>query len=155
MQSSGGLLAPLFCFPGLEGIAMKYDPRLSPPVLLTPPLTSDELILRPVVAFATDGTPVLQDARPVMVVAAVPDMGQQWVAVCKAFGTGQLAVLGYVSAAQIAGLTGDAPAQDLILRAGRAELRLHADGRIRMMGDDVLVQAQGQVALSGATIALN
>jgi hypothetical protein len=134
---------------------MKYDPRLSPSVLFAPTATPDELVLLPVMAFATDGTPVLQDARAVLVVAGAPDMGQPWVAVCKPFGNGQLAVLGYVSAAQIAGLTGDAPAQDLILRAGRAELRLHADGRIRMVGDDVLVEAQGQVALSGATIALN
>jgi hypothetical protein len=138
----------------LEGIAMKYDPRLSPPVL-TPAAIPDALILLPVVAFATDGTPVLHDARAVLAVAAAPDMGERWVAVCKAFGAGQLAVLGYVSAAQIAGLTGAAPVQDLILRAGRAELRLHADGRVRMTGDDVLVEAQGQVALSGATIALN
>jgi hypothetical protein len=136
---------------------MKYDPRLSPPVSLSPPSVPDELLLLPVVAFATDGTPVLQDAlsRPVLAVAGMPTLGELWVAVCKPFGAGQLAVLGYVGAAQIAGLTGARPVQDLILRAGRAELRLHADGRVRMTGDDVLVEAQGQVALSGATIALN
>jgi hypothetical protein len=134
---------------------MKFDPRLSPPVLPTPAPAHDELILLPVLAFATDGTPVLQDARPVLSVAGAPDMGQPWVAVCKAFGAGQLAVLGYVGLAQIAALTGTRPATDLILRAGRAELRLHADGRVRVKGDDVLVEAQGHVALSGATIALN
>ena len=134
---------------------MRHDPRLSPPVLPTPCITADELILLPVVAFATDGSPVLRDARAVLAVAGVPEMGQPWVAVCKAFGTGQLAVLGYVSGAQIAGLTGALPAQDLILRAGRAELRLYADGRVRIVGDDVKVEAQGNLGLIGATIALN
>ncbi len=43
----------------------------------------------------------------------------------------------------------------LSLKCGRSELRLYPDGRIRILGDDVSIEALGRMALKGAAVELN
>jgi hypothetical protein len=127
---------------------MRHDAPLSPPAPVQHPA---DLILLRVLATMADGTPVLAGSggrQIVPVAAAGPDHCGR-LAVCQPFGKDQLAVLGYLAEA--------APAAggDLILTAGQAQLRLHADGRVRITGRDVRAEAQGRMVLRGAHIALN
>lgn len=46
-------------------------------------------------------------------------------------------------------------AKPLIFQAGRSQLALHPDGRIRIKGDDVQIEAHGRMKLEGAVIDLN
>jgi hypothetical protein len=98
-----------------------------------------------------DGTPVLAGGggRQIVAVAAAGPGHCGRLAVCQPFGQNQLAVLGYVAEAA------PTPGGDLILSAGQAQLRLHADGRVRITGRDVRAEASGRIALRGAHIALN
>ena len=43
----------------------------------------------------------------------------------------------------------------LSLKCGRSELRLYPDGRVRILGDDVSIEAFGRMALKGAVVELN
>lgn len=43
----------------------------------------------------------------------------------------------------------------LIFQVGRSQLALHPDGRIRIKGDDVQIEAHGRMKLEGAVIDLN
>jgi hypothetical protein len=127
---------------------MRHDAPLSPPAPVQP--VADLILLR-VLATMADGTPVLAGAggrQIVAVAAAGPDHCGR-LAVCQPFGQNQLAVLGYV--ATVAPATGG----DLVLTAGQSELRLHADGRVRITGRDIRAEAAGRMALRGAHIALN
>lgn len=126
---------------------MRHDPPLSPPA----PAVKEDLILLRVLATMADGTPVLagMGGRRVVAVASAGPGHCGRLAVCQAFGENQLAVLGYVAeAVPVAG-------GDLILTAGQSQLRLHADGRVRISGRDVRAEAAGRMALRGAHIALN
>ena len=49
----------------------------------------------------------------------------------------------------------DKNAKPLIFQAGRSQLALHPDGRIRIKGDDVQIEALGRMKLEGAVIDLN
>lgn len=119
------------------------------------------LTLHAVTGIGPDGAPELEGAagRTVVALEPAPLLADSLVAVCKPFGPGlgQLAVLGYLSPSQIAAQAAKAPQveTDIVLRAGRSELRLHADGRIRIKGDDVRFEANGRMGLAGAFIELN
>lgn len=118
------------------------------------------LDLIPVVDTAEDGTPILegQSGGSVLALDPVPEGAQgALLAVCKRMGTdGRLAVLGYVPAAT-AVLAGGrvAGTEEIVLRTGRSMLRLTPDGRIRIKAEDVTVDSNGRLALSGAFIDLN
>lgn len=43
----------------------------------------------------------------------------------------------------------------LSLKCGRSELRLYPDGRVRILGDDVSIEALGRMSLKGAVVELN
>jgi hypothetical protein len=128
---------------------MRHDAPLSPPA---PVQQAADLILLRVLATMADGTPVLAGASGRQIVAVAPAGPDHCgrLAVCQPFGQNQLAVLGYVAEAAPAAAGGD-----LILSAGQAQLRLHADGRVRITGRDVRAEAAGRLVLRGAHIALN
>ncbi len=130
---------------------MRHAAPPSPPA---PVAQAADLILLRVLAAMSDGTPVLAGAagRQVVAVAAAGAGHCGRLAVCQPFGPdlGRLAVLGYLAEATAAPASGD-----LILSAGLSELRLHADGRVRITGRDIRAEAQGRVALRGAHVALN
>ncbi|MGV1755017.1 hypothetical protein [Agrobacterium sp. CG674] len=77
-------------------------------------------------------------AGPVLLIGHVP-----FDAICRAFSQG---------AAQTANT---APEKPLSLKCGRSELRLYPDGRIRILGDDVSIEALGRMAMKGAVVELN
>jgi hypothetical protein len=141
--------------------SVKHDNQFPTPKALSSSGKSDgSLALFPVLAVDVTGTPVLGTATPMTVVAieTAPPEACGMIAVCKPFGPdgSQLAVLGYLSADQISAVSGAKPQdRDLILRAGRAELRLHTDGRVRLTGDSVTIESNGRMALAGAYIELN
>lgn len=87
-------------------------------------------------------------------------------AVCMPIISGEqpsVAIIGYLSVDQI--ITSFASAsisktalQDhspLSLKCGRSELRLYPDGRVRILGDDVSIEALGRMGLKGAVVELN
>ena len=129
----------------------------------TPPDASSAdgtLDLIPVIDSEADGTPILegQTDGSVLALDPVPDRSDgALLAVCKRMGTDdRIAVLGYVPAAaaavagaRVAGLG------DIVLRTGRSMLRLTPDGRIRIKADDMTLDSNGRLALSGAFIDLN
>lgn len=45
--------------------------------------------------------------------------------------------------------------QELVLRCGRAVLRLHADGRIELRGESIVTQAEGVHRIRGGSVQLN
>lgn len=45
--------------------------------------------------------------------------------------------------------------QELVLRCGRAVLRLHADGRIELRGESIVAQADGLHRIRGGSVQLN
>ncbi|MFV0473944.1 MAG: hypothetical protein ACK5MQ_07010 [Pikeienuella sp.] len=124
-------------------------------------LASANLALHAVTGIRPDGTPELEGAagRRVVALEPAPLLADSLIAVCKPFGSDmeQLAVLGYLSPSQLVTQVVKAPQveTDIVLRAGRSELRLHADGRIRIKGDDVKFEANGRMGLTGAFIELN
>lgn len=74
-------------------------------------------------------------------------------------GTGRVVVLGFIALSELmrapfeAGIS--VQDQDIVLRSGRSELRLMADGRVRIKGDDVRFEANGRLGLRGAFVDLN
>lgn len=53
------------------------------------------------------------------------------------------------------GPTGSQQIQPITLKCGRSQLQLHPDGRIRITGDDIIVESNGRAALRGAIVDLN
>lgn len=43
----------------------------------------------------------------------------------------------------------------LSFKCGRSELRLYPDGRVRILGDDISIEALGRMGLKGAVVELN
>ena len=85
-----------------------------------------------------------------------PKTGLRGFAVTRPFGPGRIAVLGYLSGSVVQRAAGLRMSGDwLELRHGKAALRLNRDGRVRMEGADVRVDAQGTLALDAAEIMLN
>ncbi len=134
-----------------------FRPADSPPDASASDGTLD---LIPVIDTEADGTPILegQTDGSVLALDPVPAGAQDGLlAVCKRMGTdGRIAVLGYVPAAKaavagakVAGLG------DIVLRTGRSMLRLTPDGRVRIKADDMTLDSNGRLALSGAFIDLN
>jgi len=71
-----------------------------------------------------------------------------------------LVVLGHISISSIALALADErpvlqPARPLVLKCGRSQLQLHPDGRIRITGDDIIVESNGRMGLRGAVVDLN
>jgi hypothetical protein len=135
----------------------EFRPAESPP---DAPASDGTLDLIPVIESEADGTPILegQTGGSVLALDPVPQgTDGALLAVCKRMGTdGRVAVLGYVPAAtaavagaRVAGLG------DIVLRTGRSMLRLTPDGRIRIKADDMTLDSNGRLALSGAFIDLN
>lgn len=124
-----------------------------------PATSASELCLHRVSGVTDRGTPRFDgvaDAR-VLPLVPLPAVPEGMTAVCKPLpGDEGLAVLGYLLPADLARAAAAAPVTgDLVLRTGRSELRLHADGRVRLRADDVNVQSNGRLALAGAFIELN
>ena len=147
---------------------MKHDARLAPQIGAPQAPTAQigarseatpagDLALVAVLGVLSDGGPLLAGRQADVVLTPLPPgAATGLLAVCKPFGGG-LAVLGYVGRAEavraVGGLAGQG--DHLSLGIGRAEIRLHADGRIRLRGTDVALEASGRMALTGAWIDLN
>jgi hypothetical protein len=71
-----------------------------------------------------------------------------------------LVVLGHVPISSIALALADErslsqAAKPLVLKCGRSQLQLHPDGRVRITGDDIIVESNGRMGLRGAVVDLN
>lgn len=121
---------------------------------------SADLQLRPVLAVDADGRPVLagSGSKPMLILsdAAVPVPGM--IAVCKDI-SDQIVVLGYAFPPKaVPAETGQVlPDEEgwVTLGCGKAQIRLHPDGRIRLKGQDVTIDSAGRLGLRGAWIDLN
>ncbi|MEE9390875.1 MAG: hypothetical protein V3W41_00040 [Planctomycetota bacterium] len=123
---------------------------------------SDSLFLRlvRVVGRTSGGQPLLDGiaADAVLALVPLPETEDDFTAVCRALPGGKgLAILGYATATDLIRATAAQVPEgdDLVLRAGRSELHLHADGRVRLRADDVRLESNGHFALVGAFIDLN
>lgn len=130
--------------------------------LLFDPLPDDPyphgLVLYPVLGVTEEGVPVLPIASKTLVLDQIPsDDPSNWIAVCKTTSPqGQLVILGYVSRNAAAAAAGKKPEEDdVVIGTEKAQIRLTSDGRVRIYGEDVKVEARGRMALDGATIDLN
>lgn len=119
---------------------------------------ADALRLVPFLGLGEGGTPKLALDADTEVVALVPppkDLAQGF-AVTRAFGGGRLAILGYLTKTALAEAVGLQQRGDwLELRHGKAALRLNQDGRVRIKGADIRLDADGVLGLDAAEIALN
>jgi hypothetical protein len=127
----------------------------------TPP--TGDLIMRPVIGLH-EGAPLLAgvDRDIVLDLGQVPP-APGLIALCRDK-AGQVVILGYVNAAQLAaqvqvqtaGLV-TAPDADgwLVIGTGKAQIRLHPDGRVRIKAEDITVESAGRLGLRGAWIDLN
>ncbi|MGH1329262.1 MAG: hypothetical protein ACRBBK_00120 [Paracoccaceae bacterium] len=74
-------------------------------------------------------------------------------------GSGRVVVLGFLALDALLRAPFEAGKavenQDIVLKSGRSELRLMADGRVRIKGDDLRFEANGRLGLRGAFIDLN
>ncbi|SOC04350.1 hypothetical protein SAMN05877809_103181 [Rhodobacter sp. JA431] len=136
---------------------MKIAP-LAPP--LPKPATTD-LLLRPVLGRAGTGCPLLVGVLPETEILdlapqVTPVPGQ--IAVCRDL-PGKVVVLGYVGAAAVRAVAQaqTSPSDDgwLEIGTGKAQIRLHPDGRVRIKAEDVTLDSAGRLALRGAFIDLN
>lgn len=110
-----------------------------------------------------DGAVVLADfprAAVLMLEEPPKDEGAH-MAVIKpvADGSGRVVVLGFIALSEVLRAPFEAGKadqnQDIVLKSGRSELRLMADGRVRIKGDDLRFEANGRLGLRGAFIDLN
>lgn len=136
---------------------MKHDLALD---LAQPhrPTVSGGLLLLPVQKRQTCGSPLIKGHEDALALEPVPDGDPaSFLAVCKeAQMDGRLVVIGYVSFSQIACAQTAAMEQgEIIFGTEKAQIRLTADGRIRIRGEDVLIESRTRMALSGASIDLN
>lgn len=117
----------------------------------------DYLHLYPVLGFDRAGHPVLAGVDPEMVVmlVGVPADVVGGFAACRPFGGDRIAVLGFLPRGGASGAGKDHDQDWLEIRHGKAAIRLCRDGRVRIEGDDILVNSEGAVALDGATVTLN
>lgn len=77
-------------------------------------------------------------------------------AVGRPFGEGRLAILGYLDQDAVQKAAGFTKSNGwLELRHGKAALRLHQDGRVRVSGDNVGIEADGSCFIDAAEIRLN
>jgi len=126
-----------------------------------PQTTTETLILRAVTRDAA-GRPALAgiEADACLFLDTPPAPGAIAVAKPMGDGSGRYAVLGCLAPGEAAATPTAEPAApglapDLVFRNGRSELRLCADGRIRLKGDDLSADMLGRLALRGAFIDLN
>lgn len=116
------------------------------------------LVLLPITGCDDAGRPQLAGAQSAMILDPMPQGDPcSYLAVCKhAQMDGRLVVLGYVPLADAVVAVGAArPQQDIVIGTGKAQLRLTRDGRVRVTGEDVRMNARGRMRLGGATIDLN
>ena len=121
-------------------------------------LRAGGLLLVAITGRRDDGGPILAGAAQATALDPLPDGDPgTYLAVCKhAQMDGRLIVLGYVPLAEAVVAVGKArPDQDITIGNGKAQIRLMADGRVRISGEDVRVGARGRMRLNGATIDLN
>ncbi|WP_323718038.1 hypothetical protein [Paracoccus aminovorans] len=135
---------------------MKHEPFLSEPEAAA----QGDLQLRLVLGRGADGLPVLAEPAPgaLLVLSDLPQAAAGLVAVCRDI-PGRTVVLGYVTAAQAAraGLAqGGADAEGWVsIGCGKAQIRLHPDGRMRLKAQDITIDSAGRMGLRGAWIDLN
>lgn len=125
----------------------------------------DRFGLHLILDVSAAGVPTVAGIDPGRVMAGNP-FAQDAVG-CLAIGmelaTGQVLLIGHVTIDTIArafsqGVTSTVSTvseKPLCLKCGRSELRLYPDGRIRILGDDVSIEALGRTALKGAVVELN
>ncbi len=112
--------------------------------------------LRRILSIGDDGRPTLEqsNARVMMTGrASGADVGRM--AVCQDLideDVATVVVLGVVAEGDTDGRTDDAP---MVLRHGAASLSLHRDGRIRLKGDDIALDAAAGMRFLAAKIDLN
>ena len=102
------------------------------------------------------------EGRPVLCLSSFGDDAVGNFAVCTQMNdsSAALVVLGHISITSIALALADErsvsqPARPLVLKCGRSQLQLHPDGRIRITGDDIIVESNGRMGLRGAVVDLN
>lgn len=114
--------------------------------------------MHPVLGVTPEGEPVLPVSGAVLTLECIPKGDpSQWIAVCKTTHPhGHLIVLGFVSRKKVENLASQRPVgNDVIVGTEKAQIRLTPDGRVRIHGEDIKVEARGRMALGGATIDLN
>lgn len=130
--------------------------KLSP---VAPIMPQDCLHLFTVLGFDDCGVPQLHKAPPVgIVIASCPVGLSSPVAVCRIDAGGRVIVLSYASspARNPTAPEGVAVQDDCVtIGIGQSQLFLHADGRIRIEGADIRIDAHGRLCLGGAYIDLN
>ncbi|HRK42233.1 MAG TPA: hypothetical protein PLH11_04245 [Gemmobacter sp.] len=127
--------------------------RLSAPTTAQP----GDLVMRPVLGLVGDA-PLLAGVDPAAILdlAHVPP-APGLIAVCRDM-PDRVVVLGYAGAAQVQlGAAQLVPDSDgwLVIGTGKAQIRLHPDGRIRLKAEDVTLDSAGRLGLRGAWIDLN
>lgn len=145
---------------------MKYD-EIALPQTQAP---RGDLRMRPVLGLSQSGGPLLAGVAqfPILDLAQVaPAAGL--IAVCRDT-PDQVVVLGYVGAMEARAATvppvapqgapstvaGEIDADGwLVIGSGKAQIRLHPDGRIRIKAEDVTLDSGGRLGLRGAWIDLN
>ena len=119
---------------------------------------SGQLMLLPIQGRKDCGAPVLIGYDDALIMNPMPDGDPfSFLAVCKeAQMDGRLVVLGYLSTAQIVSASvSQKQCGDVVIGTDKAQIRLTEDGRVRIKGDDVLLESRTRMALSGAYIDLN
>lgn len=114
--------------------------------------------MRPVLGLTAVGGPVLGGvtASSVLDLAHIP-AASGLIAICRDTAT-QVVVLGYVGASQTRAVGVDGATDDdgwLVIGTGKAQIRLHPDGRVRIKAEDVTLDSAGRLGLRGAWIDLN
>lgn len=125
----------------------------------TRPAIVGDLVMRPVLGIAADGCALLGGvaANIILDLAHAPP-APGLIAICRDTPT-HVAILGYVEAAQARGVAGIDAAHDddgwMVIGTGKAQIRLHPDGRVRIKAEDVTLDSSGRLGLRGAWIDLN
>lgn len=147
---------------------MKHDISahlLSPPQPIEAAAAGDRFGLHLILEVSASGVPTVAGIDPARVMTGNP-FAQDAVG-CLAIGmelaAGPVLLLGHVPFDAIARAfsqgavktANNAPEKPLSLKCGRSELRLYPDGRIRILGDDVSIEALGRMAMKGAVVELN
>jgi hypothetical protein len=134
---------------------MKSD-HISLPKAVMP---AADLVMRPVLGTDPNGVPMLAGvaSTAILDLAQVPPV-VGLIAVCRDM-PDRVVVMGYVDAAQARAVATVQAKTDadgwLVIGTGRAQIRLHPDGRMRIKAEDITLDSAGRLGLRGAWIDLN
>ena len=118
-----------------------------------------DLVMRPVLGLTQSGGPILAGvaAEVILDLAQVPP-ATGLIAICRDL-PDRVVILGYVGAAQARAVTMPETVTGadgwLVIGTGKAQIRLHPDGRVRIKAEDVTLDSAGRLGLRGAWIDLN